>query len=231
MSAFRFILSEQNNGPANMAADEALFTSAGENSPGRSALRLYRWSAPCVTIGYFQRCLDFTAYGLPVTRRLTGGLSVLHGDDISYALATHEADWPSVYDQERTYHLVHSWIREALACRGIPAEFYPAGTLPQPGPGKSNLCVQSFFPYDLHVRGSKIAGSSQRRKGKTLLVQGSLHLKGLCGFNDLAPALKEAWKKEMPGTLESSGLSPEERALMQGFIDGKYGRQEWNEKF
>ena len=65
-------------GALNMGIDEAVLAavSRGESPP---TLRLYRWSPPCVTVGYFQGLeaeVDLEACragGVDTVRRLTGG--------------------------------------------------------------------------------------------------------------------------------------------------------------
>jgi len=94
VNAWRLIDSGPGPGPWNLALDEAIFHAvrAGASPP---TLRLYRWSAPALSIGYAQdrdRDVDrdaCRARGIAVLRRITGGRAVLHDAEVTYSVA----DW------------------------------------------------------------------------------------------------------------------------------------------
>src|SRR5262245_63071028 len=71
-----------------MAADEVLLESAAQ---GMASLRLYEWSGPTLSLGYFQperrRFDDERLAGLPFVRRMTGGDALVHHYELTYALA------------------------------------------------------------------------------------------------------------------------------------------------
>src|SRR5947207_4428455 len=71
-----------------MAADEALLQSA---LAGKPSLRLYGWSEPTVSLGYFQpeavRREDPRLAQLPYVRRPSGGGTLVHHHEVTYALA------------------------------------------------------------------------------------------------------------------------------------------------
>src|SRR5712671_6762185 len=75
-------------GPHNMAADEALLEAA---AAGRASLRFYGWSEATVSLGYFQaealRRQDPRLAGLPYVRRPSGGATLVHHHEVTYALA------------------------------------------------------------------------------------------------------------------------------------------------
>ena len=73
-----------------MAADEALLDEVAAGAP--PALRLYRWSPAALSLGHFQPDDDVDAdacarLGVEVVRRPTGGRGLLHGGDLTYAVA------------------------------------------------------------------------------------------------------------------------------------------------
>lgn len=210
-----------------MAADEAIFTALSREAGGIPVIRLYRWQEPCMTIGYFQKYADFEGHGLKITRRMTGGLSVAHGKDISYSFSLPGPAWPSLYDQNETYRLVHDGIREGLAGLGVAAEFYGD----KAASSKGGICVQTLFPYDLLYKGRKIAGSCQRRRGTHLLIQGSLHVSSAGTYDVVAAALKTGWEKALNVSLEVSALTQEETALSGEFSESRYLREDWNKKY
>lgn len=76
------------DGPTNMAADEAMLRSAGA---GLASLRFYAWKEATVSLGYFQphavRLTSARLAGLPMVRRPTGGATLVHHREITYALA------------------------------------------------------------------------------------------------------------------------------------------------
>lgn len=83
------------SGIFNMSMDAALLQLAAERE--RSVVRIYQWSEPTVTLGYFQgseQSLESPFPGLPVVRRLSGGGAILHDQEITYSLvlpASHPA--------------------------------------------------------------------------------------------------------------------------------------------
>ena len=96
MADLRLILDPPAGGPHNMAVDEALLEAAIDR--GMATVRMYAWSEPTVSLGYFQRAdethLDPRLNGLPVVRRLSGGGAILHHHEITYSIAlpsTHPA--------------------------------------------------------------------------------------------------------------------------------------------
>lgn len=225
---WRLIVSPPADGPSNMATDEALLNTYGEQPGSQPVLRLYRWAAPCVTIGYFQKYADVDAGGLPVTRRLTGGLTVVHGKDISYCLITGKEMWPSVYDQTETYRLLHSVIERVLQDMGIAA--YHAA--PSDAPHKGMVCVETVYQYDVMSGGRKIVGSCQRRRGETILVQGSIHVPSLVDRAEDVARLFTAHGGMMGADdMRRSVLSAREESVQALLVRETYGREEWNRKF
>src|SRR5207249_2965292 len=76
------------DGAHNMAADEVLLESA---ATGAASLRFYGWSEPTLSLGYFQpevtRQGNPLLAGLPYVRRPTGGMTLVHHHELTYALA------------------------------------------------------------------------------------------------------------------------------------------------
>ena len=234
MRPWRIIHEKPADGPWQMALDEALFAALCDDPSRGSTFRLYTWKTPCITIGYFQKYRQFAGRGMPVIRRLTGGLSVRHGDDISYSMVTTEADWPHIYDQEETYKMLHSGIRQGLARLGINAEFSKtecATSRAENTRDGSSVCVETVFEHDLHLQGRKIAGSSQRRRGKTLLVQGTLHISPEnVDLKQLSEAIRRGWEETLKIAITQSGPSAEELDSMKLLLS-KYCSADWNNRF
>ncbi len=73
------------SGVFNMSMDAALLQLAAERD--QSVVRIYQWSEPTVSLGYFQgsgHAVESPFPGLPVVRRLSGGGAILHDQEITY---------------------------------------------------------------------------------------------------------------------------------------------------
>lgn len=224
----RFLTGKPSSGPDNMAMDEAIFIARSENITDCPTFRLYSWEKPCVTIGYFQKSAGFEEHGLPVTRRPTGGLAVFHNNDLSYSFTAQHPEWPHVYSQQDSYRLIHSLIMSALNKLGHKASFYTDNG----GPSKGDLCKKTFFSHDLHLNGSKIAGSSQRRRGKTLLQQGSIYFEDKPDFARFADAVAEC-SREVLGYdfVREETLKEAEYRVSREIFLSKYSSGSWNNKY
>jgi lipoate-protein ligase A len=158
-----------------MAVDEALLASGGTG--GVATLRLYGWRGPWLSLGYAQpddaalraRC---AAAGVGVVRRSTGGRAVLHGGDLTYALAAPAALLPA--SLRSTYELISGILLDALGAVGVPATRSPGGG-PGSGPGAFD-CFAEPAEDEICLAGRKLAGSAQRRAGGAVLQHGSVRV-------------------------------------------------------
>ena len=110
------------DGPANMALDEAMLEAAARGE--RACLRLYGWSEPTLSLGYFQPIAEARAdprwRGRPVVRRPTGGGAIWHHHELTYAIAVPPDSRP-VRPNTALYRVVHGAIAALLTESGIPA--------------------------------------------------------------------------------------------------------------
>ena len=207
----------------NIALDEIFFTK--ENF--EETFRFYSWIKPSYTIGYFQK-FPVNKDSYPVVRRLTGGLSVLHNKDLSYSLIVSDKLWPYIYDQEKTYKLVHETIREALKSINIICDNISKET----DSVKNYSCVNTLYKDDLLLNGKKIVGSCQRRRGKRILVEGSIHL-------ILQEEQKEIFTKNFFEILSKalkydiiySCINDFELNLAKKLCEKRYSTDNWNKLF
>jgi len=214
----RYIYDTARSAEMNMAIDELLF----DEIQKEPVLRIYFWDKAYTTIGYFQKN-DCTA-----VRRMTGGLLVNHKDDLSYGFCATAEKWPYIYNQQDTYKLIHTAIKKALSSINIESSFAEV----KQSADKNMLCVQTLYSDDLMYDGKKIAGSCMRRRGKKILVQGSLHL-------DLEEGSKEKFSRcfcenmaELLNTgLNDKNISSEEISKASSLAETKYLTREWNYKF
>jgi len=168
------------DGPANMAADECLAAEAERRDA--VLVRFYGWTAPTLSLGGFQRRADVHAAGLaglPVVRRPSGGGAIVHGSDLTYAVAVPRRHrWGS--SPATLYDAFHATLADWLRGRGIAAALHEAA-VPTPDDTAPLLCFDRRAAGDLLVpapggpSGSvKVMGSAQRRLGGVVLQHGSL---------------------------------------------------------
>lgn len=177
--SIRVIRDDPCDGPTNMARDELLLQRVGQ---GESAptLRLYGWSTPTVSLGYFQRYCDFEALpppagSLPVVRRQTGGGAILHDRELTYSLTLpidHRLACPPI---ARLYVALHDAVIETLATWKIDAR--PFGQPNRDGGSKGPFfCFARHYEVDVMIGSDKLAGSAQRRTARSVLQHGSIML-------------------------------------------------------
>lgn len=203
-----------------MAIDEALMD-AGRR--GEVTLRLYRWEPGCLSFGRNQTARGrydgqrAAELGFDVVRRPTGGRSVLHHRELTYAV-TAPADWGSLRD---VYIRINRALAAGLRLLGVDASVQGSADGPAPRP-TVRACFRDPLPGELTAAGRKLAGSAQWREAGALLQHGSLLL-----HNDQAvvESLRTGGPPpaEVPavGLVELLGREPEsgelETALAAGF--------------
>ena len=171
---WRLILDGAAPGPWNMAVDRALLASAIEGST--PTLRFYTWRGPWLSLGYGQprdprRLAACRSAGVGVVRRPTGGRAVLHGGDLTYALAASETLFPA--GLHGSYRLVADALLEAMRSLGVPVQ--RSGPTSS-GPRTSFDCFARLVPNELCAEGRKLVGSAQRRCAGGVLQHGSLRV-------------------------------------------------------
>lgn len=206
----RLILDEPREGPLNMGLDEALLQTADEAGPdAQPVLRIYSWSAPTLSLGYFQSHRDrqqhLESQGCPWVRRATGGGAILHDRELTYSFV-----WPAAprTDPQPIYRLFHESLRRTLQRLGADAQLCSA---PRRGAPEPFLCFQRRAAGDLLMGELKVGGSAQRRHRRAALQHGSiLWQRSPCapqlpGIADLHPGLStaEAFRRRWLETLES----------------------------
>ena len=164
-----------------MAADEIL-TSLCHKEDHIPTLRLYTWSPPAISIGYFQKAnstIDTDKCkraGTDVVRRLTGGRAILHQDEITYSICASSEKFPELGDSVRqTYKQISLAFLEVLKILGIKGEWVRS----TPKPKKNTMskpCFVSSSKYEININDKKLIGSAQRRFDKVFLQHGSIPL-------------------------------------------------------
>ncbi len=167
------------DGPTNMARDEALMTlvGAGQSPP---TLRLYQWSEPTISLGYFQHFADYAslpppAGTLPVVRRLTGGGAILHDLELTYSFTLPMEHPLLAKGVNRLYELAHDAVIAVLT--ELNLQTTRCGASDNSGAAKGPFfCFQRRHCYDVMLGADKIAGSAQRRTRSAVLQHGSIVL-------------------------------------------------------
>lgn len=189
----RLIVDPPRDGPTNMAADEAMLLAAEDDADG-AALRLYRWSGPTLSLGYFQPFGEVALQGpgvggLPVVRRVTGGGAIVHADELTYCLVSPTGALPDILARPAggdpapagLYEWMHAAIATAAESLGGQrgALSAPPGEHPSEAGGRRGpfWCFRRRSRFDLLGGGEKVAGSAQRRTGRAVLQHGSVILK------------------------------------------------------
>jgi lipoate-protein ligase A len=158
---FRLLKTGRRDAFYNMGLDEALLeaVSRGVSPP---VLRLYGWSPPAVSVGYFQGLteeIDLDAckrYGVDVVRRISGGGAVFHQAELTYSIVmslTHPLAGSTI---QESYETLCSGIVRGLDLLGVPSRFMPIN--------------------DIISGERKISGNAQTRRMGCLLQHGTVLL-------------------------------------------------------
>jgi len=157
---------EPHDASLNMALDEVLLGSATEPT-----LRVFCWSRPAVSFGYFGKVADVEAAwpGREMVRRWTGGGIVPHGADVTYTFIIPRDCAFFRLRAEETYRRIHEHLAALLATFGSSVQVAPATSAKV-----SEACFENPARHDLLGASGKIAGAAQRRTRAGLLHQGSV---------------------------------------------------------
>ena len=243
---------EARTGAANMAVDQMLFESAQEN--GTPALRLYRWSPACLSLGRNQSAqlkrARLEGVGIDLVRRPTGGLAVLHDQELTYCVALPVG---VIGSPRQTYETINQSLLMGLSSLGVPAM---ESSATDSGPQifrTAGSCFAGSAPGEVVVQGRKVVGSAQRCEKHTILQHGSILLDGTQALADellgrsaaqdgaitlrsvlgrvpdwaeLVRALTRAFQLELGIALAPGGLSARERARVHE-LTSFFASSEW----
>lgn len=248
------------DGPTQMAADETLLESA---TKGVASLRFYGWTEATVSLGYFQpaaeRLTDPLLADLPWVRRASGGTTLVHHLEVTYALAlpanslnslnslAHSEegnaqgrrDWQQIL---RWPGGIHEVLRRALLSLGVDSRLCGSEDAGKRAPV---LCFQNYTLGDLLCGRSKIVGSAQRKLRGAVLQHGGIllarspHTPSLPGIAELtgraltpqevAHAMTATLLRSTGWELEPSYWTDQEQ-LTWNVIREKYASSAWNAK-
>jgi lipoate-protein ligase A len=239
-----------------MAIDEAISIAVRKNlSP--PTLRLYSWSDPSVSIGFFQRSSDINLTyckqrGYPVVRRSTGGTAILHESELTYSFSVRTDIHPFRDGLLSSYLLISTALANSLKRININAEINKLKKS-----SRDSFCFMSSSYGEVTVHGRKIIGSAQRRYKNCLLQQGTilldfdpLELKNVLNIRnqaadysntgsirqhspgitlpDLRGSLKIAFEDYFGNQLMAEGCTEFEHNLAKELEAEKYSTENWN---
>jgi len=223
------------DGPTNMAADHALVRSARR---GRAFLRLYGWDPPTLSLGRNEPGLgrydleQARARGIGIVRRPTGGRAVLHGREVTYAVAAPIRFFGGLRD---AYHAINRALLSGLERLGIGVDLAGGSDVPS-SPDNLRLdrgaCFLNPAPGEIVAGGRKLVGSAQVRVGDALLQHGSILLEDDQGLVELLSNTPREERSHVPPTTASlAGLLGEAptrdivcEAVVAGFQETFEGR-------
>lgn len=193
----RWLTEDAPGGPQfNMDADRALFEALRDGRDALPSVRVYFWDRSCVTFGRLQDEDRVRAAfpGLTLVRRPTGGLAVLHGDDLTVSIVT-RADWlprPACPGVLSSYRVLAAGLLDAFAAVGVPARL--GGETGRRLKSSAVHCFERLAVCDVTdaASGGKIAGCAQRREAGTILQQISIPNAAALNREVFVTALREA---------------------------------------
>jgi lipoyl(octanoyl) transferase len=241
----RLLPYQRTDGARNMAADEVMLEAA---VGGTASLRFYEWQPATLSLGYFQpegvRRDDERLTALPYVRRLSGGMTLVHHHEATYALALpNEAPWQTREGHKPWLCRAHGIIAEALRGLGIATETAACG---DDQASDSPLCFHHVTPGDLKLGPAKVVGSAQRRQRGALLQHGAVLLAAspatpslpgiheLTGLRLTAPAvidaITRAWTGPTGWEMVPASWTDAEAAGIERLAQEKYRAAAWNAK-
>ena len=182
---WRFLRTGKHSAAMNMAIDEAILSRQAA-SP-QPTLRFYDWSRPAFSFGYFQQisrevdAVACAARGVELVRRMTGGGTVIHGWDVTYAVVMpHGGILPKSISA--SYDAISGCLINGFKKIGFPTSQiealaqHSANQERRAGTDLANICLTNPAKYDVMLDGKKIAGVSQRRNQIGVMHQGYIAL-------------------------------------------------------
>jgi len=216
MTSWRLLIHGPASPARNMAVDEALLREVRE-----PILRIYEWSVPAISLGYFQPAA--LAGDRPFVRRYTGGGLVDHARDVTYTIILPRAHpWMELSAPESYCH-IHRGVQAALAACGIESELTPAAHAVE-----SDACFAKPVRHDIVTGIQKISGAAQRRTREGLLHQGSILLPDPSRNADLRGAFAAAFSTRLELATSPGDLTAAESARATDLERDRYSTEAWN---
>ncbi len=246
---WRIMRDDPLSGARNMALDHAL---AMTSRAGEGVLRLYTWASPTVSFGRHEPAQGIfdpvvaAEHGVSFVRRPTGGRSVLHHIEATYAVVLPDRMFGG---PKGVYKKVNEGLAAGLEALGATVTVAIGGAVLAPDAGP---CFQVPAPGEVIAGGRKLVGSAQVRIGSAILQHGSIILDGdqsllgeICPGTEVAPpatlfslidpvdgdelaeALVDGLKGVLGGAWEEDEYRSGEEADAEWLEKERYGDEQW----
>lgn len=166
-----------------MRRDAELLAAVAAGATG--VIRLYCFAPPCLSIGRLQDSADVDTAacardGVEVVRRPTGGVAVLHDQEVTYAVVCPAGHPAFGGDVLTSCARIHAAVARGLAALGVPVRAHGAAG-DERAAARERAAVADCFARPashelLSLDGRKLVGSAQARRGGALLQHGSVLL-------------------------------------------------------
>ena len=213
MEKWRFLNSGKCSAGKNMAIDETIMSGV-QKGVSPPTIRVYDWQPPTISLGYHQQIeqeIDIEKtrqMGFAIIRRPTGGRTVLHYDELTYAVIG-KIEGILSGSTLQAYQTISKALIRGLSYAGIDLSLEKKALPLHKHHEKKNPCFSSSAKYELiykpcseNSKWKKVVGSAQFRKNGVLLQHGSI----LLNHN----------QELMAGLMY--GLSNNERELLKKFL-------------
>jgi lipoate-protein ligase A len=175
--------------------------------------------------------------------------------EVTYSVVAREGDYAGADDVLETYRILGEGLAAGLARLGVSAQLMPLVRGRRAAAASAAFCFRRAGAYELTVGGRKLVGSAQRRQRRAFLQHGSVLLDAdpgrlravfpgetdptsslttladalgrSPGFDAVVAALGAGLEETLGVRLGPAGLSPEEWALAEALVGGKYGTEAW----
>ena len=199
----KFINFETLTGKENMEKDLNLFNLSCAKKKKEPILRFYGWYPACVSLGRNQNADSVNQEyckenNIDIVRRVTGGRSLLHQDELTYSFICSK-EFLENENVQKSYEIISGALIEGFKSLGIETDF--GNKKPDT---KYNYCMLLSTGADLNYKNKKIAGSAQYRANGYILQHGSIlytinkdHIKNIFNedINDKLTTLSELLPK------------------------------------
>jgi lipoate-protein ligase A len=245
-----------------MATDEALFCLYDPEGYGPT-LRTYGWEPSALSLGRFQKSgevLDLNRCGsddVSVVRRVSGGGTIYHADELTYCIVCSPAQIPSAASVKESFRLLTGFLIDFYRTLGLNARYAVDTASDAERLGmRTAFCFAGKETFDILIDGKKIGGNAQRRQKNVIFQHGSIPIinraqYGLQYMNDRSPGYAEdtvslsdcgvaaditqlkrmlvaAFRRHMGVETCLGCLSQEEQSLSQELLLKKYTSDRWN---
>lgn len=210
LDAWELLVADRASAAAQMRLDEQLARRA------RPTLRLFRWAAPAVSLGFRQVPPDWAgeerlaAHGIERVERPTGGGIAVHGSDLSCSVTVPmEAGLPL----REVMAGVCDGLSEGLRAFGAPVSWRAEVEHSR----RIEYCLTEPSPYAIMAGDRKVCGLAIRRYPESWLIQGSLLARPLPSVFErvMPPAVREAFGSQAVCLQEAVGRAVEDTELAE----------------